>query len=275
MGSIARASPPTTVPGPLQHLEQLEQDLARYRQQFQDSDEVLTTLTTIKQDFALLTQYYTQTSAAIDTQRIEPEVISNGAMQAVDTNPVDVNGLGAASVPPLTPTQLVMLQERLAYALVQLEHYVTEQNRQTQALVEQRLGAIEASVQHQMSLFRQHILLSLAQLEDKQTAYLETQLAPLEATQTALHGSLETLETQVTQQDAALYDLQATVSDRLDSLHSGVQGNQDQLQWLAIGGILLSLLLLLLPLGLQWRNELHFQQLDLRPVGEPGQSVEP
>ncbi|MEM8643076.1 MAG: hypothetical protein AAGG51_30305 [Cyanobacteria bacterium P01_G01_bin.54] len=263
------------MPGPLQHLEQLEQDLARYRQQFQDSDEVLTTLTTIKQDFALLTQYYTQTSAAIDTQRIEPEVISNGAMQAVDTNPVDVNGLGAASVPPLTPTQLVMLQERLAYALVQLEHYVTEQNRQTQALVEQRLGAIEASVQHQMSLFRQHILLSLAQLEDKQTAYLETQLAPLEATQTALHGSLETLETQVTQQDAALYDLQATVSDRLDSLHSGVQGNQDQLQWLAIGGILLSLLLLLLPLGLQWRNELHFQQLDLRPVGEPGQSVEP
>ncbi|MGB0564151.1 MAG: hypothetical protein ACPGVO_20470 [Spirulinaceae cyanobacterium] len=168
MGSIARVSPPTTVPGHLQHLEQLEQDLAKYRQQFQDSTEVLTTLTTIKQDFAALTQYYAQTPQAGATP-VEPQrpavqgINNNGAMRTV----ADDDITNTEPVPPLTPAQLVLLQERLAYALVQLEHYVTEQNHQTQMLVEQRLGAIEASVQNQMSLFRQHILLSLAQLDEK------------------------------------------------------------------------------------------------------------
>ncbi|MGB0564152.1 MAG: hypothetical protein ACPGVO_20475 [Spirulinaceae cyanobacterium] len=68
--------------------------------------------------------------------------------------------------------------------------------------------------------------------------------------------------------------MQATVSDRLDGLQSDVQINQDRLQWFVLGGILLSLLFLLLPLGLQWRNEVQFQHLERQPTDEQ-ESVEP
>lgn len=231
--------------GQLQHLEQLEQDLAKYRQQFRDSTEVLTALAEIKQDFATLTQYYAQIQVS--------QVATSGTVMAV---PSQSNGA------PPTPEQLMLMQERLAYALVQLEHYVTEQALQTQDIVDQRLAAIEQSVQSQMSLFRQQMLLALTELDQQYEGYLETQLAPLEANQAAMRGSLQVLENQLQMQDETLQDWQTCVSDRLESLNTDISNSQNTLQWFLIGGIILSLLFLLLPLGLQLHNETQLQRLD-------------
>ncbi|NEO87780.1 MAG: hypothetical protein F6J87_26510 [Spirulina sp. SIO3F2] len=235
--------------GQLQHLEQLEQDLAKYRQQFRDSTEVLTVLAEIKQDFATLTQYYAQIQVS--------QVATNGTVMAMSSQS---NG-----VPP-TSEQLMLMQERLAYALVQLEHYVTEQALRTQDIVDQRLVAIEQSVQSQMNLFRQQMLLALTELDQQYEGYLETQLAPLEANQAALRGSLQALENHVQAQDETLQDWQTCVSDRLESLNTDINNNQNTLQWFLIGGIILSLVFLLLPLGLQLRNEAQLPPLDAPPT---------
>jgi DNA repair exonuclease SbcCD ATPase subunit len=224
--------------GHRQRLEQLERDLARYREEFQASQDILTTLSTIGQDVS-------------DPQRQSPGAIANSLFQ---NGHLQVWGAVQNGEMPTT-AQMVALQERLAYALVQLEHQITAQSVQTHHLMDQRLAALEQSVHRQISLFRQHIFLSLAQLDEKYADYVETQIAPLSAHQEVLRYDMDAIAQRVEHQEEQFQDLQGCVSDCLVTLHDSAETNHITVQWFIVVGVLLSLVCLLLPFGLQLRPE--------------------